>query len=99
MAPLVLTKEHIEILLAIPPIKDGKVELFVNSIYKRKRWFDIYICILYGYDYDCDAYEYDFEETKEEPEENRYVKRIIYELEYNQKYHQLSDSDIEDLLL
>jgi hypothetical protein len=99
MAPLSLTQKHINILSTIPRIKDGKVELFVRSTYKRKRWFDTYICIWYGYDYDCDAYEYDYEETKEEPEENRYVKKVIYELDYDQSYHQLSDSEIEDLLL
>ena len=90
MTPLVLTQEHIAILSRIQPIIDGKVELFVKSIYKRKRWFDIHIRIWYGYE--CD---YDYEE----PEENRYVKKIIYELEYDQTYHVLSDSDIEDLLL
>jgi hypothetical protein len=93
MAPL-LTQEYIEVLSAIPPIKDGKVELFVKSIYKRKRWFDIYICIWYGYDYDSESYDY--EETKEE---TRYVKKVIYELEYDQKYYQLSENDIEDLCL
>ena len=36
--------------LAIQPIIDGKVELFVKSIYKRKRWFDIYLRIWYGND-------------------------------------------------
>ena len=93
MAPLSLTQEHIQLLSAIQPIKDGKVELFVKSIYKRKRWFDIHICIWYGYDYDSESYDY------KEPEENRYVKQVIYELEYNQTYYKLSDSDIEDLCL
>ena len=97
MSPLSLTQQHIEILSAIQPIKDGKVELFVKSIFKRKRWFDIYICICYGYDYDSESYDY--EETKEELEENRYVKKVIYELEYDQTYYKLSDSDIEDLCL
>jgi len=96
---LQLTQEHIDLLTNIPQIKDGKVELFVKSTYKRKRWFDTYICIWYGYEYDCDPYYYDYTETKEEPEENRYVKKVIYELDYDQSYNQLSDSEIEHLLL
>jgi hypothetical protein len=94
-----LTQDHIELLSNIAPIIDGKVELFVKSVFKRKRWFDTYISIWYGYEYDCESYCYDYEETKETPEENHYVKKIIYELEYDQSYYQLSESDIAELLL
>jgi hypothetical protein len=94
-----LTKEHIDLLSNITPIVNGKVELFVKNTFKRKRWFDTYICIWYGYEYDCEPYYYDYDETKEEPEENHYVKKVIYELEYDQSYYQLSDSDIAELLL
>jgi hypothetical protein len=38
MSPLSLTQQHIEILSAIQPIKDGKVELFVKSILIFQKW-------------------------------------------------------------
>lgn len=66
-----LTQSHIDVLSSITPIINGKVDLFVKSVFKRKRWFDTYICIWYGYEY---------EETKQEPEENHYAKKVIYEL-------------------
>jgi hypothetical protein len=82
--------------LAIQPIIDGKVELFVKSIYKRKRWFDIYLRIWYGNDPTDDLLSKD---NIVDQEEKVCVKRIIYELNYDQTYYLLGEDDIDELLL
>jgi len=125
MSPLVLSQEHVNILTQITPIINGRVDLFVKSTFKRRRWFDTYICIWYGCENDCndsELYYYGYNETPanscetRSPEFSRYptasrpdifaiqeprhyVKKMVYELEYDQTYHQLSDNEIEDLLL
>ena len=83
--------------LDITPIIDGKVELFVKSIYKRKRWFDIYIRIWYGNDLTDDLLSKD--NIVDQNEKKVCVKRIIYELNYDQTYYLLSEDDIDELLL
>ncbi len=66
-----------DVLSRIPLIKNGTVELFVHSVFKRKRWFDKYIRI----------------SSCSEP------IIVIYELDYNQSYYELSEEDIEYLCL
>lgn len=82
--------------LSITPIIDGKVELFVKSIYKRKRWFDIYLRIWYGNDQINDLLSKDNIALQDE---KVCVKRIIYELNYDQTYYLLGEDDIDELLL
>jgi hypothetical protein len=60
-------------------IQNGKVELFVNSTFKRKRWFDKYIRVSMF--------------SGDEPD------IVIYELEYDNSYYELSPEDIEYLNL
>jgi len=83
-------------ILSVKPIIDGKVELFVKSIYKRKRWFDIYLRIWYGNDTNDNSCK---EESIVDQEEKVCVKRIIYELNYDQTYYLLGEEDIDELLL
>jgi hypothetical protein len=71
--------ERYAVLSKLLLIQNGKVELFVNSTFKRKRWFDKYIRVSMFSDDKPDI--------------------VIYELDYDHSYHELSQDDIEYLNL
>ena len=65
------------------PIVKSKASLFINSIYKRKRWFDKYYDICIGKDV-ITSYISNLN---------------IYELEYNGDETLISESEISELML